>query len=135
MAEKGVWNTKDTYKKIDWELVAKLFEADCTILETCAMVGLCRDAVNKSCKKDNGCTLMEFKEKHRFRGNTNLRSKQYSSAIEGDRGMLIWLGKNRLDQSDHRAYDIKGETKVSVVNFGTKEAKPWQEPKKQEETL
>ena len=34
--------------------------------------------------------------------------KQQELAMEGDRGMLIWLGKNRLDQTD------KKETKTDM---------------------
>jgi predicted transcriptional regulator len=39
-------------------------------------------------------------------GKANIRAKQYRMAMEGDRAMLIWLGKQLLKQSDKVQWDI-----------------------------
>ena len=49
----------------------------------------------------------EILRKKRAERRMNLRRKQYEKAIRGDTVMLVWLGKNDLDQSD------KQETKHS----------------------
>jgi hypothetical protein len=33
-------------------------------------------------------------------GNTSLRRAQYDGAVGGNTGLLVWLGKNRLNQTD-----------------------------------
>ena len=33
-------------------------------------------------------------------GDVSLRRAQYDSAMKGKTGMLVWLGKNRLNQTD-----------------------------------
>jgi hypothetical protein len=44
-----------------------------------------------------------------------LRQKQETMALEGDRTMLIWLGKNMLGQSD--AVDVTSDGQyVGVIN-------------------
>lgn len=41
-------------------------------------------------------------QKKRAEGRTALRRKQMQLALAGDNTMLIWLGKQRLDQSDKK---------------------------------
>jgi len=41
----------------------------------------------------------------RGEGKELLRAKQFQIAMEGDKTMLVWLGKQYLDQSDHSAID------------------------------
>jgi DNA-binding CsgD family transcriptional regulator len=49
----------------------------------------------------------EILRKKRAERRMNLRRKQYEKAMKGDTAMLVWLGKNELDQAD------KQETKHS----------------------
>ncbi|NCX93640.1 MAG: hypothetical protein EBX40_03075, partial [Gammaproteobacteria bacterium] len=46
------------------------------------------------------------------KGDNLLRVAQFKKAMSGDTSALIWLGKNRLGQSDKQ--EIKGD---SVVRF------------------
>ena len=45
------------------------------------------------------------------KGNSFLRAKQYEKALQGDNVMLVWLGKNRLKQTDREQ-----EQKVESTN-------------------
>ena len=54
-------------------------------------------------------------QQKRQEGNDVLFGKQYELAKSGDRGMLIWLGKNRLDQSDKK--EIKQHNTGSLINI------------------
>jgi hypothetical protein len=47
-----------------------------------------------------GCSFSEYIQKRFREGNFKILGKQYEVAMSGDRTMLIWLGKNRLSQSD-----------------------------------
>jgi hypothetical protein len=49
-----------------------------------------------------------------------LKKKQFDQAMEGDRGMLIWLGKNRLDQSDKK--EVKHDGKETIIQLVHKDA-------------
>ena len=43
---------------------------------------------------------------------TSLRRKQVQLALEGDRTMLIWLGKNILGQTDRREVEYKVDLRM-----------------------
>ena len=49
------------------------------------------------------------------KGNRLLFEKQFELAKKGDRAMLIWLGKQRLDQSDKK--EIKQENTGQLLNI------------------
>jgi len=50
-------------------------------------------------------------------GDAAIARKQYELAITGNRAMLIWLGKNRLGQSDKT--EIKNQMQEINVVIGT----------------
>jgi len=54
----------------------------------------------------------EILRKKRAERRMNLRRKQYEKAIRGDTVMLIWLGKNELDQSDKQETKHSGAIKT-----------------------
>ena len=56
-----------------------------------------------------------YQQQKRQEGNDVLFGLQYKLAKEVDRGMLIWLGKNRLDQSDKK--EIKQQNTGSMINI------------------
>lgn len=51
------------------------------------------------------------------RGKVSLRRKQYQMALEGDRTMLIWLGKNHLGQSDTPKAETQAPAESKLVKF------------------
>ena len=86
---------------INWSQVAKWAEAGSMGAECAARVGLTLSAFYKRCEQDIGLTWKEFKALNRAKGDSMIRETQYNIALGGDPRMLIWLGKNRLGQSDH----------------------------------
>lgn len=102
--------------KIDWEEVDKYLEAGAKGTEVAAALGIHKDTLYDKCKEDKKTDFSVYLRLKRECGNTKLRLKQQALAMEGDRGMLIWLGKNRLDQSDKK----ETKTELSVpqsINF------------------
>jgi len=57
----------------------------------------------------------EILRKKRAERRMNLRRMQYQKAMRGDGAMLIWLGKNELEQADRQAIEHSGELKQTVT--------------------
>lgn len=77
---------------IDKELVFKMASVFCTNEEIASAIGCSKDTIEIRCKE----------ELHggRLKACRSLRSKQFELAMQGNVGMLIWLGKQYLGQSD-----------------------------------
>lgn len=61
-------------------------------------------------------------EKGREKGKMTLRQKQYELAINGNVPLLIWLGKNMLDQKDKNDVEIEhsGGLTINLVKYTEK---------------
>lgn len=56
----------------------------------------------------------------RAAGKYNIRRKQYEKALEGDKSMLIWWGKQNLDQAEIQKQRISGSEEgspIAINNF------------------
>ena len=107
---------------IDYEKLEKLCEVFCTGEEIATILGCSRDTLNLRLKQDYAEAIAEdpegelenrydgfqacFKKKSAT-GRASLRHEQFRMAmgdvekgIKPDKGMLIWLGKNYLGQTD-----------------------------------
>lgn len=108
--------------KIDWDAVAEMGQAGCTIKETAAAMGVTSQTLSlnyKKYRKDLYAgeyeTLAEYFQAQRSGGDALIKVKQFKKAVKGDNDrMLIWLGKNRLGQSDKR--EIKADVSAVTVN-------------------
>lgn len=87
-------------KTIDWERVNKLCQAGCNSSEIAAFLGIDRGLLYTHCLEVHKVPWTDYKSTQRSNGNAHLKEKQYSIALNGDKVMLIWLGKNRLGQSE-----------------------------------
>jgi len=96
---------------IDWEKVDKYLIAGATGTEVAAVLGVHADTLYRKCQEDHKIGFTDYLLQKRESGNSMLRLKQFEEAMEGDRGMLIWLGKNRLDQSDKK--EVKHDAVVT----------------------
>lgn len=85
---------------IKWKEVEQLFEAGCTGQQVADYVGVHYDTLVKRCKKDLGIELSELKRQKRSRGDAMLLAGQFKRALKGSDTMSVWLGKNRLGQTD-----------------------------------
>ena len=70
------------------------------------------------CGCDEGTIRVRFKreiEMGRSLRRSQLREWQWKAASAGDKTMLVWLGKNDLDQVDRQDNHHTGEVDVKVV--------------------
>ena len=80
-------------KQVDTELLYKLASIHCTMKEMVDIVGVSEDTLKKN--------FSGIIDKGKADGKMRLRRKQIEVAMKGNAVMLIWLGKNLLNQSDN----------------------------------
>ena len=106
-------------KKIDKKFFEKLCEIQCTEKEICSCFECCEDTLNAWCKKnyfdDDGApmTFSDVFRQKREKGKASLRRAQIHAAENGNATMLIWLGKQYLDQKDEKT--IEASEKVNII--------------------
>jgi len=86
--------------KIDWDKVDKMLEAGCSGEECASALGIHSNTLYNRCKEDRGEEFVTYRAQKRASGEVKLRLKQQELALEGDKTMLVWLGKQRLDQRE-----------------------------------
>lgn len=92
---------------IDWDKVATLCSAGCFGTSIAHEIGITEETLYRRCQKDNQEDFSAFRLRHLARGDDVIRAKQFDLAVKGDKAMLIWLGKNRLNQRDRQ--EIQGQ--------------------------
>ena len=91
---------------IDWDLIGKYLQAGLSGVEISGLIGIHENTLYLRCKEDLNLDFVAFKAQKRAAGDGMLLTKQFDVAMKGDKTMLVWLGKQRLNQSD------KSETKT-----------------------
>lgn len=99
---------------IDWNKVDNALMAGSNGVQVAAMLGIHYDTLVNACKRDHNSNFSDYLRTKREKGNNLLLAKQYDLAMKGDRGMLIWLGKQRLNQTDRK--EIKQENIGQMLN-------------------
>lgn len=92
--------------KIDWEYVDRLLEADCTGTEIAANLGMAAITLYRHCEDEKKVNFDAYRREKVAKGDSMIKVAQHKLAMEKDRGMLIWLGKNRLKQKDVWSNDV-----------------------------
>ena len=92
--------------EVNWDIVDEMCAIDCTGPEICAVLRVSEDTMTRRAKSDHGTTFAEYIAKKRLTGNVSLRRSQWMLAHSGNATMLIWLGKNRLGQTDKIEQDM-----------------------------
>jgi len=86
---------------IDWEVVGKCLATGSSGVQAAAFIGVCEDTLYNRCKTEQGVDFSVYLTKQKQKGNSLLLGKQYQIAMGGNTTMLIWLGKQRLSQTEH----------------------------------
>lgn len=85
----------------DWENFEGALEIQCTLEEVAALFRCSTDQIDRRCKKRYGRSFSEVRKVFAPRGLISLRRVQFRTAIQKEHpGMLIFLGKQYLGQSD-----------------------------------
>jgi len=82
-------------------------------------LGMSADTLSRRIKEKYNCTFAEYKTQKREAIHINLLMKQYEIAMKGNVSMLIWLGKNELNQSDKATISNSDKPFKLAYNFDT----------------
>jgi len=91
---------KGTTIPIDWDMVDKMCAIRCTGEEIASLLDISYDTLERACQREKGKLFADYTAQKAANGHMSLRRKQYTSAMDGNVPMLIWLGKNWLGQTD-----------------------------------
>ena len=86
--------------QIDWEQFDKLCEIQCTLNEIAGWFDCSEDTIERRVKERFGITFAEQRNKRSSKGKIGLRRKQMQQAMGGNTALLIWLGKQYLNQRE-----------------------------------
>lgn len=111
--------------EIDWAKVDAMGAIQCTGEEMSAVLGIDYDTLASACKREKNIKFSDYIEQKKKGGKASLRRKQWKLAEKGNATMLIWLGKNMLNQKDKS--EVSGpddgpiNTKMTLTKDLTKE--------------
>lgn len=95
---------------IDWRKVDELLIAGCSGVEVAAYFAMHPQTFYDRVSAQYKVGFTEYLQEKRSKGDSLLRAKQYAKAMgfckDGDNTMLVWLGKNRLEQREPEAKTI-----------------------------
>ena len=89
-------------KKVEfqWDVIDKMLQAGCSGASIASKFGVHRNTLYQAVQREFDMMFDEYSRMRKEEGNDMLRLKQFDIALKGDKGMLIWLGKQRLQQSE-----------------------------------
>lgn len=92
-------------KNIDWKLADKLAALHCTGEEMASVLGVCYDTLEKKVKGLGYASFSDYYAEKSASGKISIRRKQFEIAMSGNVTMLIWLGKQMLNQTEKTTVD------------------------------
>lgn len=95
--------------QINWTEFDKLCAMQCPLSEIASWFECCEDTIETAVKREQGMSFSEYFAQKRGKGKISLRRKQMELALAGDKVMLIWLGKQYLDQVDKQDLRHSGD--------------------------
>lgn len=93
--------------EIDWAEVDKYLQYQCDGVGISGLLGICPHTLYRACERDNKVSFAKYSAQKKSEGKELLRAKQMELALKGDKTLLVWLGKQYLDQSDKSQSTIK----------------------------
>lgn len=102
-------------KVIDFKMLDRLCEIQCTIDEICSVLDVTDATLNARCQERFGCDFSVYYEQRRSHGKVSLRRMQYIKAMSGNTTLLMWLGKQWLGQAEKTQLSGDKEKPLSVM--------------------
>jgi hypothetical protein len=95
--------------EIDWAVFDALCGVQCTLAEIAGHFGCSERTIERAVTEKWAKGFVDYYREKAGRGAIALRRKQYSVALNGNVTMLIWLGKQRLGQTDKQVNELTGK--------------------------
>lgn len=98
-------------KAFDWDEIDRMLNIQCTDSEIADILQCDVHTLDRACRRDKCVSFAQYGKSKRAGGRKSLRRAQWHKAVKDMHPtMLIWLGKQMLDQSDA----IKAQHNVSI---------------------
>jgi len=126
LSQKGKKKSKAGRPKIliDWVKVNKYLQAQCDGVGISGILGIAPITLYRACERDHKVNFEVYSAQKKSEGKELLRAKQFGVAMEGDKTMLVWLGKQYLKQSDKQEVTGKdGNPLIPEVQLTKEERK------------
>lgn len=109
----------------EWEQIERLCHIQCTAQEIASIFKISLDILKRNIVETHGITCEEYLHKHAAGGKASLRRYQWDLAKKGNPAMLIWLGKQWLNQSDKQdiGNNANNPLTIQIVKFSDKTKK------------
>lgn len=105
-------------KELDWEMLADLCQIQCSKLEIAALMKMSEDTLSRRIQEESGETFAEYYKRASAPGKMSLRRAQFKSALQnGNVAMMIWLGKQYLDQRDQNQLEQLNKFQPLVIEL------------------
>lgn len=103
-------------KPIDWDKVDKLLMAGCKGTEIAPHFNMHVNTFYDKVKDHYNICFTEYSLIKKQEGDSLLRKAQFDKALKEDNTMLIWLGKQRLEQRDSYS-EVDSQTMSDLLAF------------------
>lgn len=101
---------------IDWSKVDFYLRAHCDGVGIAGILGVSPDTLYRACQEEHKIGFADYSAQKKSEGKELLRATQFQLAIEKDKTMLVWLGKQYLGQRDKsESYNENSDTSRIVV--------------------
>ena len=102
---------------INKQMFENLCKIQCTKEELCGTFMVDEKTLTRWCKATYGKGFSDIRDKKAKEGKASLRRMQWKVAEAGNPTLLIWLGKNMLDQTDKTEISGKdgGDLVIKVI--------------------
>jgi len=103
MAKTGPKGPSKPMSEKEFDQLVNMIRIQCTAQEICGILGMSEDTLGRRIAERNIEGVKNFADlykKHSGEGKASLRRMQWKAAEAGNPTMLVWLGKNMLDQRD-----------------------------------
>lgn len=106
---------------IDWNEVDQYLLAGSPGTAIAAIFGFSVSTLYERCLREKGVNFQEYSRQKKSKGDELIRMKQFQEAMNGDKTLLIWLGKNRLSQKEKHDLAHSGDVKYNIVHYGDRQ--------------
>ena len=106
VAKRGPKGASKPLTDKDFKKLLNMVRIQCTMEECCSVLEMSDTTLNRRLKEMDYNNFEDLYKRHNDEGRMSLRRMQWQAAEKGNSTMLVWLGKQHLNQKD------KTETKI-----------------------
>jgi hypothetical protein len=100
VAKRGPKGASKPLTDKDFQKLLNMVRIQCTMEECCSVLEMSDTTLNRRLKEMDYNNFEDLYKRHSDEGRMSLRRMQWQNAEKGNSTMLVWLGKQYLNQKD-----------------------------------